>query len=655
MRAAPTRRTGRRGSAAAVLSSSENLDSSASASAATDSGWSIARAFARSRRYVSSDLAAGAVLGAALPGMHAGFALAVGVDGQAIASAATPTAAHDLTEHDFEQTMAAATSALGGASTSAGAISAFTLETNGRVLGALALRPAAEADADAFQAAGGMLAICLAEMLSDAADSGAASAGAAEQQSAERQRLCERLIDALAAHGDGVALFDVDGGLVAANPAFAAAHDAKVRDLKGLTLEEILRRRDDSLSPAWLGKDLRAGEGGSHIALGSNGRWLRLARSVSPDGDSMILQSSADHLAVGAADARRRATAVEAATAERLTVWASVAVGIVMLSEAGRVLDVNSEAARLLGASARRLKGRRIGRVGGGSDDSWSRVRLGKEEAPALAVKARQLADGRTLLTMLEALPDATATPTPAAQRVQRALAGADALGELGHEMRTPLNAVIGFADIMLARSFGPINDRQSQYLADIARAGRHMLEMVEHMFDHAQLTAGRYPFEPEWVNLPELLHEAGRLLQPAAIEGNVKLAVGPAPELEAFLDRRGMLQALINLLTNGVKFTPPGGEVTLSAELGHKTLELKVTDTGEGIPEADLKRVLEPFTQARRLGARPLKGAGLGLSIVTALAELHDGTVAIQSELGHGAEVSIRLPGTRVRQARPR
>lgn len=655
MRAAPTRRSGRRGSAAAILASSKTIDAQEAASSSVGGEWSIARAFAMSRRYASPDLAAGAVLGAALPGMHAGFALAVGADGEAIASAATPTAAHDLTLSDYEQTMAAAATALDGGSTSNGQVSAFALRANGQILGALALMPTAGAEAEAFKAAGGMLAICLAEMLSDAEDAEAPPASASERQSVERQRLSERLIDALASHGDGVALFDADGGLVAANPAFAAAHDAKVRDLKGLTLEEILRRRDDRLSPAWLGKDLRAGDGGSHFALGSNGNWLRLARSVSPTGDSMILQSPADELVSAAADARRYESAIEDAATERLTVWDGVAVGIVMLSEAGRVLDVNGEAARLLGASARRLKGRRIGRIDGHDSDSWSRIRQNEAEAPTLAVKARRLADGRTLLTMLEALPDATKPQTAAATRVQRALAAADALGELGHEMRTPLNAVIGFADIMLARSFGPINDRQSQYLDDIARAGRHMLEMVEHMFDHAQLTAGRYPFSPEWVNLPELLHEASRLLQPAAVEGNVRLAVGPVPEIEAHIDRRGILQALINLLTNGVKFTPPGGEVMLSAELGHQTLDLKVSDTGEGIPEADLERVLEPFTQARRLGARPLKGAGLGLSIVTALAELHDGSVSVQSALGHGAEVSIRLPGSRARQARPK
>ena len=114
MRAAPTRRAGRRGSAATVLSSSKTIDAQDAASGSTDGGWSIARAFAMSRRYASPDLAAGAVLGAALPGIHAGFALAVDADGRAIATAATPTAAQDLTIHDYEQTMAAAETALDG-------------------------------------------------------------------------------------------------------------------------------------------------------------------------------------------------------------------------------------------------------------------------------------------------------------------------------------------------------------------------------------------------------------------------------------------------------------------------------------------------------------------------------------------------------------
>ncbi|MEQ9124526.1 MAG: HAMP domain-containing sensor histidine kinase, partial [Alphaproteobacteria bacterium] len=213
-----------------------------------------------------------------------------------------------------------------------------------------------------------------------------------------------------------------------------------------------------------------------------------------------------------------------------------------------------------------------------------------------------------------------------------------------------PLNAVIGFADVMLARSFGPVNERQAQYLQDIANAGRHMLDMVDHMLDHAQLTAGAYPIQPEWCLLRAIATEAVRLLAPAASAGEVELVLEPLPDLEVYVDRRSLLQVLINLLGNAVKFTPAGGRVALSAERASDALHIVVADTGEGIAEADLDRVREPFTQARRLGGRPLKGAGLGLAIVSAIAELHESEVTIASTLGDGARVTFKLPLSRTR-----
>lgn len=658
MRGTTSRRASRRGQASTTLSSPMVADAGQQALSDSDQQWALAKAFVKCRGYATFDLAAGAVLAAALVHVNAGFALAVSPDGRPIASAASPTAAHELTARDYEQAFAAATGALGGLPAGNAQVLAIRLQSEGRVVGALALKPTVEADANAFRSAGGMLGECLAEMFRlDQETSGQAAADASSSSPAkrggDRDRMSERLTDALASHKDGVALFDADGGLVAANPAFAEAHGARVRDLRGLTIEEILRRRDVGLPPAWLGRDLSAGAEGALFALAADGRWLRLAGTKSAAGDNMVLQSPAEYLATGGADAQRRVQAADRADAERLAIWDGVAAGVVLLSEAGRVLDVNREAARMMGAPARRLKGRKMGRLDGAEPEGWSRVRRDVENAPSLVVRARRLVDGRTLLTMMEAPENPDVIDASQQGRIKRALATTDALGELGHEMRTPLNAVIGFADILQAKSFGPINERQSQYLADIGRAGHHMLEMVEHMFDHAQLSAGRYPFNPEWVDLSELLEGACRMLQPAADEGEVTLAVVAAPRLDAYIDRGGMLQALINLLANSVKFTPPGGTVKLGAELGSDVLELQVSDTGEGIPAADLERVMEPFTQARRLGVKPLKGAGLGLSIVTALAELHGGAVSIASEFGEGTTVAIRLPGDKVRQGR--
>jgi signal transduction histidine kinase len=284
--------------------------------------------------------------------------------------------------------------------------------------------------------------------------------------------------------------------------------------------------------------------------------------------------------------------------------------------------------------------------------DKWMLLRRPGAAGQALAVKAKGLNDGRTLLTLAEFPGDQpTSTPAPADvnQKVDP-LASSEALGELGHEMRTPLNAVIGFTDVLLARSFGPLNDRQSQYLQDIGGAGRHMLEMVDNMLDHAKMVSGRFPFEAEWTSIPELIGEATRLLEPTAKLDGVRLIQHPSKPIEAFVDRRALLQALLNLLANAIKFTPEGGKVTLSAILDDEMFALMVADTGEGIPDSDLKLVTQPFTQARRLGGRPLKGAGLGLSIVSAVAKLHGGQIDISSTLGAGTIINIKMPADRAR-----
>lgn len=620
----------------------------------------VAKIMARNADHADRRVAMATTLSEALPLIGRAYALALGPDGRI---AATATAADDAPRpQDFVAARSIAAAALHGAKLFEDETSALPLRARDRIVGALVVSGGRAPEGPGYVQALDLLADCLGALaVRPNASPGAnpAPRGAA---------VTERLIEALAGHPDGVALFGPDGGLIAANPAFASAYDAKVGDLRGLTMDEILQFNHDGVAPVLVGRDLRGERderGGTELALAADGRWLRLSRQRTAAGDEMVLQSPADDVVSGAMTARRSRVAGESDIREKSAYWAGAGVGMAILNRAGRVIDANPEAERLLKSSRRSLLGRRLGRLRGEADDIWIPVGGASGETSRLAAKARPLQGGRTLLALIE-LPEASAlaspeTPAPVAApptepiadeaTVRRALAAAQALGELGHEMRTPLNAVIGFADIMLARSFGPVNDRQAQYLTDIGQAGRHMLEMVDHMLDHAQLASGRYPYVPDWVDLNELAHETARLLEPAAADGEVEVSVDAPGDLEAYIDRRGVMQALINLMTNAVKFTPAEGKVELAIELDDDGLYLTVSDTGEGIPDEDLERVMEPFTQARRLGGRPLKGAGLGLSIVQALAELHDGSVAIASKLGQGTEVTLQLPASRARR----
>ncbi len=651
MRERSSRRTGRHGQPRVVevdlarpRSDPRGVDVTAVAKA-------VARAAARSRAHGDANIAIGAILSNALPDLSADFALALNADGQVIASAATSAAGlrHAARDHDAllevgEAALASLTEAHEGDN-----ISAFPLMEGDAVLGALVLLTDSGLERASFAAASRLLADCLADMM----DAPAPTKPALPKQAPrDRHEISDRLIKALAAHGDGVALFGRDRGLIAANPAFASAHDATVEALRGLTLEDILRRNHDGIGPLWLGRDVSSsGRSGVELALAADGRWLRLARHRSPNGDEVILQSLADEAVARMAELRRRALSVEQASEARALIWEGIPVGAILLSNTDRIVDVNPEATRLLRAERPDLIGRRLGRLAENATTQWTPAGRARAGGGPLAIKASRLSDGRTLLVLTE-LPEALEVEEAPGDRLEakQALTATRALGEFGHEMRTPLNAVIGFAEVMLARSFGPVNERQGQYLQDIARAGRHMLEMVEHMLDHEQLTTGKYPFQPQWCRLRSLATEATRFLELPANDGELQLIMAPMEDIEVYVDRRGLLQVLINLLSNAVKFTPPGGQVELSATAQEDGLYIAIRDTGEGIPEEDLGQVMEPFTQARRLGAKPLKGAGLGLSIVQALTELHGGSLGIASVLGEGTTITLKLPAERMR-----
>jgi len=610
----------------------------------------LARALSRSGGHADPSIAAGAVLADVLPMLAVAFGLVLDRERRAVASAAAASDGGGVGLRKRSLLMNAGEAVLEGDLEAVRAdILALPLMYDGRILGALVLQSDLPFERKGFPEAVQLLASCIAGLVHETPQ-------ITVQEPQDRSGVSERLVEAIASHREGMALFGPDRGLVAANAAFTAAHGAVVRDLKGLTLVEILRRNHDGIGPLWIGRDVAAGRdaSGVELALAADGRWLRLSRSRSPAGDELVVQTPADDALSRLAEGRRREVTAANAAAAHERLWDGLGVGAILLSENSRILDANVEASRLLRVERDDLIGRRLGRLADGLSDDWATIGRPRGGGGAIAAKVRRLPDRQALLVLTE-LPD---TPSGTGVVEQRAdlvenpteMAATRAISELGHEMRTPLNAIIGFAEIMLARSFGPVNDRQAQYLNDIVMAGQHMLEMVDHMLDHAQLSAGRYPYEPEWTGLRGLGAEAVRMLETTAAKAGVEVKLEPLEDLEAFIDRRGILQSLINLLSNAVKFTPSGGRVRLKIDRRPDGLYFVVNDTGEGIDSVDLERVMEPFTQVRRLGGQPLKGVGLGLAIVGAIASLHDGEVSIVSEKGEGAEVTLKLPLGRVR-----
>jgi signal transduction histidine kinase len=218
-------------------------------------------------------------------------------------------------------------------------------------------------------------------------------------------------------------------------------------------------------------------------------------------------------------------------------------------------------------------------------------------------------------------------------------------LAAMSHELRTPLNAVMGFADIMRNRLFGPLPDRYAEYSQLIHESGAHLLDLINDVLDLSKIEADKYRLERETFDARDAAGSVLKLMRVQAEEAGVELReVLPERPVPVEADKRAFKQIALNLMSNALKFTPAGGTVTLSLEAVGDALEMTVADTGIGIAPEDLERLGRPYEQAGEADTRAL-GTGLGLSLVRAFAGLHDGTMHIESALGEGTAVTVRLP----------
>ena len=218
-------------------------------------------------------------------------------------------------------------------------------------------------------------------------------------------------------------------------------------------------------------------------------------------------------------------------------------------------------------------------------------------------------------------------------------------LANMSHELRTPLNAIMGFSDIMREKIFGPLPGKYTEYAELIHDAGSHLLDLINDVLDMSKIEAAKYELNIERLDAREPVSAALRLMRVQADDVGVQLrGVLPNQDLEVDADRRALKQITLNLISNALKFTPRGGLVTVSLHALAGAMELCVADSGIGIATLDLERLGRPYEQAGDMGQQS-KGTGLGLSLVRAFAELHGGEMVIESRLGEGTAVTIRLP----------
>ncbi|MBK5197991.1 MAG: PAS domain S-box protein [Methyloceanibacter sp.] len=220
-------------------------------------------------------------------------------------------------------------------------------------------------------------------------------------------------------------------------------------------------------------------------------------------------------------------------------------------------------------------------------------------------------------------------------------------LANMSHELRTPLNAVIGFSEILNRELFGALGEaRYRDYARLIHESGEHLLNVVNDILDMSKIEAGKFKIVKEPFDVASLVKSCCDIMRHTAEQRSLSLIVDVAPGIpELPADKRACKQMLLNVISNAIKFTDPGGWVRVSARVVEGSVELVVADNGIGIAELDLPKLGNPFVQANNSYDRSYDGAGLGLSVVKGLARLHDGKLELASTLGQGTTATILLP----------
>ncbi|CCQ75430.1 PAS domain S-box protein [Magnetospira sp. QH-2] len=497
---------------------------------------------------------------------------------------------------------------------------------------------------------------------------------AAREAEAEVSRARLLLADALESITDGFILWDDQDRLVLANQYVHENLGSRAGLLsKGDTCETILRQLVDSgvidtgRAPPdlWLAETMRSHrtpEGPRELTL-SSGRLILARENKTRLGGTVSIYQDITEL-------RRAQQKLE--LSERSVQEASD--GIFWILENGDLMQANRAALKLLDQTAVSLTGLKAWDINPElSPEQWSRFwqsihrrqtwfgqvrmrsRLGTEIDVEMACNMVSHEGQRYVLAMVrdirmrlmqEAALYRAKEEAEAANRAKTQF-----LATMSHELRTPLNAIIGFSDILIHGLMGPVeNPRHREYLEDIRGSGNHLLEVINDILDMAKVESGTMAVRNASVDLARILGDVLRLTQAHADEAEVDLVFESDELLPRLLaDPNRLKQILLNVVTNGIKFTPAGGSVTLGVARLNDGLILTIDDTGIGMAPEDIPTALTPFGQIDSDLARRYEGTGLGLPLVAHLMELHDGRLRLDSTPGCGTKVGLWFPLERV------
>ena len=518
----------------------------------------------------------------------------------------------------------------------------------------------------------------------------------ARVEALRREREAEnRLVDAIESISEGVVLYDAHERFVMCNSTYRNFYpDTADLHRPGTRFEDILRaafqRGQSRLSPD---QDLERhvherltsfrNPGEAIVRHLNTGKWVQISERRTPDGGIVSVTSDITTLKQNEdqrVDALRRE---QTAQARLFGAIESISEGILLYDADERFVLCNSrhrelhpetsdlhkpgvKFEELLRASIER---RQIVLPYGMNAEAFVENRLRQFRNPGEPIE-RQLVSGRWIQVNEQRTPDGgiirvTTDITPIKRHEEALIAARDAaeaanqsksnfLATMSHELRTPLHAILGLSEMIRDQAHGTDIDSYAQYGRLIHDSGRHLLTLISDILDMSKIEAGRYELKEEEVPLGSLVKNCLSIVSTRAKTANVEINLTTnqdGPLVRA--DRRAITQILLNLMSNGIKFTPAGGRVTVSVSVEPDgQAVLRVQDTGIGIAPEDIERVMQPFAQVDPSHARKYEGTGLGLSISKRLIELHDGTIELVSTPGKGVTAIVRFPRERVTHA---
>ena len=471
------------------------------------------------------------------------------------------------------------------------------------------------------------------------------------------------------------ALVSQEGVAAHANNAFLAlSRHAGFGDVAGQRLGLLFP--ETALSACFSGKGVLAGARGVRTPVE-----LICAPVPWTGGEALLILALRDataEVAARSAHLEDELAASAAREAELRGVLDTATDGVVLLDAHGRILSVNRSAEALFGYEQNQLVGESLTRLlapesHAAAQDYLDSLRAGGvasllNDGREVIGRVRQGGDCRLFMTLgkvggggnpryCAVLRDVTAwkkTESELIESKRRAEAAnaqkSDFLARMSHEVRTPLGAMIGFAELMLEERFGPIqNPRYREYVRDIHESGQYVISLVNDLLDLARIEAGKMELSFASVDLNAVLNSCVTLMQPQANKAHIVLRSSLEAKLPPVVaDERSMRQITLNVLGNALKFTDAGGQVILSStRTPAGEVVIRVRDTGIGMSEQEVVEALKPF---RRLAhGRKTPGTGLGLPLTAALVEANRGALRISSTPGEGTLVDIVLPPSRV------